>query len=180
MDRLPTRRWAIRAGCGLVAGLFASSIALAAKPGDVPASSAVRRSSNRAGQAAVTRPTSRRTRVAQDAAPVAADPEGPRGAASAEDGGGKTAASDDILNLNLDQLAKTDVVVSSFDIPVNSVSRQESTVGRSAAAIFVITQDMIRRSGAQAVPELLRMVPGVEVAKTSSNTWAGTARGFNS
>jgi iron complex outermembrane receptor protein len=62
---------------------------------------------------------------------------------------------------------------------VNSVTRQESTVGRSPAAVFVITQEMIRRSGAQAVPELLRMVPGVDVAKIDSNQWAVSIRGFN-
>jgi iron complex outermembrane receptor protein len=87
---------------------------------------------------------------------------------------------DDPLNMDLEQLTKADVVVPSFDQPVNSVTRQESTVGRSPAAVFVITQEMIRRSGAQAVPELLRMAPGVDVAKIDSNTWAVAIRGFNS
>jgi outer membrane receptor protein involved in Fe transport len=49
----------------------------------------------------------------------------------------------------------------------------------AAAAIFVITQDDIRRSGATTIPDLLRMVPGVSVARLDSNTWAVSARGFS-
>src|SRR5207249_32165 len=62
---------------------------------------------------------------------------------------------------------------------VTSVSRQESTVAHSPAAIFVITQEMIRRSGATSVPELFRMVPGMDVARVDSSRWAISARGFN-
>lgn len=95
----------------------------------------------------------------------------------------KSAAGDlghsDILDLDIDQLAKTDVVVPSMDIPVTSVSKQESTVGRSPAAVFVITQEMIRRSGATSIPEALRMAPGLEVAHINSNLWAVTSRGFS-
>jgi iron complex outermembrane recepter protein len=67
----------------------------------------------------------------------------------------------------------------SLDLPVSTVSRQESTVGRSPAAVFVITNEMIRRSGAKEIPEVLRMAPGVEVAKINSNSWAVSIRGFN-
>ena len=67
----------------------------------------------------------------------------------------------------------------SLDMPVSSVSRQESTVGKSPTAVFVITNDMIRRSGAKEIPEVLRMVPGVDVAKIDSNKWAVSIRGFN-
>ena len=86
----------------------------------------------------------------------------------------------DILNMDIEQLAKTPVVVPSMDIPVTSVTKEASTVGRSAAAVFVITTEMIRRSGATCIPEALRMAPGVEVAQVNSNTWAITSRGFNS
>ena len=85
----------------------------------------------------------------------------------------------DILNLDIEQLAKTPVVVPSMDIPVTSVAKQESTVGRSPAAVFVITNEMIRRSGATTIAEALRMAPGLEVARVNSNTWAITSRGFN-
>lgn len=48
------------------------------------------------------------------------------------------------------------------------------------AATTVLTQEDIRRSGHQSTPELLRIVPGVNVAKTDPNKWAITTRGFNS
>ncbi len=95
--------------------------------------------------------------------------------ASAED----VESRDDILDLDIEQLAKTPVVVPSMDVPVTSVAKEESTVGRSAAAVFVITPEMIRRSGATCIPEALRMVPGLDVARFNSNTWAISARGFN-
>jgi len=85
-----------------------------------------------------------------------------------------------LADLDIEQLAKTPVVVPSMDIPVTSVTKEESTVGHSPAAIFVITPEMIRRSGATCIPEALRMVPGIEVAHIDSNKWAITCRGFNS
>jgi iron complex outermembrane receptor protein len=84
-----------------------------------------------------------------------------------------------LADLDIEQLAKTPVVVPSMDIPVTSVTKEASTVGHSPAAIFVITPEMIRRSGATCIPEALRMVPGIEVARISSDTWAITCRGFN-
>jgi iron complex outermembrane receptor protein len=65
-------------------------------------------------------------------------------------------------------------------MPVSTVERQNSTVGKTPAAVFVITNEMIRRSGAQTIPDALRMVPGVQVAQISSDEWAVSARGFNS
>ena len=38
---------------------------------------------------------------------------------------------------------------------------------------------MIRRSGARALPEVLRMVPGLQVARIDANKWAITIRGLN-
>ncbi len=49
----------------------------------------------------------------------------------------------------------------------------------AAAAIFVITQEDIRRSGATSIPEALRLVPGLEVARIDENKWAIGSRGFN-
>src|SRR5207237_9267073 len=49
----------------------------------------------------------------------------------------------------------------------------------AAAAIFVITQEDIRRSGAASIPEALQMVPGLEVARIDENKWAIGSRGFN-
>ncbi len=66
-----------------------------------------------------------------------------------------------------------------MNVRVTTVSREESTVGESPAAVFVINQEMIRRSGATCIPELLRMVPGVEVARLTSNQWVVSIRGFD-
>ena len=66
-----------------------------------------------------------------------------------------------------------------MDVRVTTVSREESTVGHSPAAVFVITPEMIRRSGATVIPELFRMVPGMDVARIDGNKWAVSARGFN-
>ncbi len=90
---------------------------------------------------------------------------------------------DDILKLadeSLESLSNRQVVAPALDVEVTSVTRTESTVGRSPAAIFVITPEMIRRSGATSVPEALRMAPGLEVARVNSNEWAVSSRGFNS
>ena len=66
-----------------------------------------------------------------------------------------------------------------MNVRVTTVSREESTVGQSPAAIFVITPEMIRRSGATSIPELLRMVPGLEVGHIDSSKWGVASRGFN-
>jgi iron complex outermembrane recepter protein len=66
-----------------------------------------------------------------------------------------------------------------MNVRVTTVSREESTVGESPAAVFVITQEMIHRSGATSIPELLRMAPGVNVARASSNQWVVGIRGFD-
>src|SRR6202161_2336551 len=66
-----------------------------------------------------------------------------------------------------------------MNIQVTSVSKTEQTLSRTAAAIFVITQEDIRRSGATNIPDLLRMVPGLDVAQVNGSTWAISSRGFN-
>lgn len=66
-----------------------------------------------------------------------------------------------------------------LNIEVTSVSKTEQKISDTAAAVYVITQDEIRNSGATNIPDLLRMVPGMDVAQINSNTWAISARGFN-
>lgn len=66
-----------------------------------------------------------------------------------------------------------------MNMEVTSVSKKEQKLSRTAAAVFVITQEDIRRSGATNIPDLLRMVPGLQVAQINGNTWAITARGFD-
>jgi iron complex outermembrane recepter protein len=66
-----------------------------------------------------------------------------------------------------------------MNVEVTSASKKEQRLSEVAAAIFVITQEDIRRSGATTIPDLLRMVPGLDVAQIDSNAWAISARGFN-
>jgi iron complex outermembrane receptor protein len=66
-----------------------------------------------------------------------------------------------------------------MNMQVTSVSKRAQKLADAAAAVFVITQDDLRRSGASSVPEALRMVPGLEVARIDENKWAIGSRGFN-
>src|SRR5437870_87378 len=66
-----------------------------------------------------------------------------------------------------------------MNMQVTSVSKRTQKVADAAAAIFVITQEDIRRSGATSIPEALRLVPGVQVARIDENKWAISSRGFN-
>ncbi len=79
-------------------------------------------------------------------------------------------AHNDYFDLSLSELTQ---------ITITSVSKREESVAESAAAVFVITQEDIRRSGATSIPDLLRMVPGVQVAQMDASDWAISVRGFN-
>jgi iron complex outermembrane receptor protein len=78
--------------------------------------------------------------------------------------------SSDISNQSIEDL---------MNIEVTSASKKEQKMSEVPAAIFVITQEDIRHSGATNIPDLLRMVPGLDVAQINANTWAISARGFN-
>lgn len=86
-----------------------------------------------------------------------------------ESGGMKSTEEKDIFALGLEELMDTKVVTASkskeraFDVP---------------AAITVITNEDIRRSGQTNVMEVLRMVPGMQVSRINSSSWAISARGF--
>ncbi|MEP7340326.1 MAG: TonB-dependent receptor [Acidobacteriota bacterium] len=81
------------------------------------------------------------------------------------------------------QKTDTDLTMTSLEdlmnIEVTSVSKKEERLFQTAAAIYVITQEDIRRSGLTSIPELLRLVPGLSVARIDGNKWAISARGFN-
>src|ERR1700740_1648874 len=66
-----------------------------------------------------------------------------------------------------------------MNVEVTSVSKHTQRVADAAAAVFVISQEDIRRSGATSIPEALRMVPGLQVARIDQNKWAISSRGFN-
>ena len=67
-----------------------------------------------------------------------------------------------------------------LNVEVTSVSRAEEELRDAAAAIFVITQEDLRRTGATSMPEALRLAPGIHVARHTSNSWAVSSRGFSS
>src|SRR5712691_686216 len=81
------------------------------------------------------------------------------------------------------QKPKPDLAETSLETLINmevtSVSKKQEKLSKTAAAIFVITQEDIRRSGTSSIPELLRMVPGLDVAHIDANKWAISSRGFN-
>jgi iron complex outermembrane receptor protein len=66
-----------------------------------------------------------------------------------------------------------------MNMEVTSVSKKEQKLSKTGAAVFVITQEDIRRSGSTNIPDLLRMVPGADVAQIDANKWAIGLRGFN-
>jgi len=78
--------------------------------------------------------------------------------------------SGDLTSASLEDLINMEVV---------SVTKTEQKLSRTASAVFVITQEDIRRSGALNIPDLLRMVPGIDVAQIDANTWAISVRGLN-
>ena len=62
---------------------------------------------------------------------------------------------------------------------VTSVSKKQTNIYDAAAAISVITSDDIMRLGITSIPEALRLVPGLDVARVNANNWAISSRGFN-
>src|SRR3989441_3616758 len=78
---------------------------------------------------------------------------------------------ENLKQVGLEQLGQIEVTTAS-KVPVKAT--------RTPAAIYVITQEDIRRSGATSIPEALRLAPGVEVARVDSNTWSLGVRGFES
>jgi iron complex outermembrane receptor protein len=77
----------------------------------------------------------------------------------------------DLSQMSLEELTK---------IEVSSVARKDQELYKTPAAVYVITRDDIRNSGVSSIPELFRIVPGIQVAQVSGNEWAVSARGFNS
>jgi iron complex outermembrane receptor protein len=65
------------------------------------------------------------------------------------------------------------------EVVVWTVGRQREHLGTAAAAVYVISADDIRRSGASTLPEALRLAPMLDVARADANQYAVSARGFN-
>ena len=76
-----------------------------------------------------------------------------------------------LKGLSLEQLGNIEVI---------TASKSPVKLSQTAAAVYVITQDDIRRSGVTSLPEALRLAPGVDVAQIDSVKWAVGIRGFQS
>jgi len=66
-----------------------------------------------------------------------------------------------------------------MNMEVSSPGRKDQKLSQTAGAIYVVTQEDIRRSGVTSIPDVLRMVPGLQVAQIDASQWAVTCRGFN-
>jgi iron complex outermembrane receptor protein len=80
------------------------------------------------------------------------------------------------LPIDLTQLTLDDLL----EIEVTSVSKRAEPMQKAPAAIYVVTGEEIVRSGARSVAEALRLVPGLQVARSNANTYRISARGFDS
>jgi iron complex outermembrane receptor protein len=65
------------------------------------------------------------------------------------------------------------------NINVTSVSKTDMPLSDAAAAIYVISRDDIIRSGATTIPEMLRLAPNLQIYQTSPARWVATARGLD-
>ncbi|MFK7821037.1 MAG: TonB-dependent receptor plug domain-containing protein [Planctomycetaceae bacterium] len=84
---------------------------------------------------------------------------------------------DSLLDSSLETLSATQATTPDLNAEVTTVSRTEKPVGKTPSAVFVITNEMIRRSGARTLPDVLRMVPGLHVARLTNGAWSIGMRG---
>ena len=75
----------------------------------------------------------------------------------------------DLLGLSLEEL---------MSIEVSLTSRKEERLFETPSAVFVLTREDLRRSGATSIPDALRLVLGMQVGHIDANKWAVSARGF--
>jgi iron complex outermembrane recepter protein len=78
-----------------------------------------------------------------------------------------------LAEMSIEQLVNVEVV------SLTSLFKKETTLDKAPAAAAVVSADDVRRLGITTVPEALRMVPGLDVARIDSHQWAVSARGFN-
>ena len=83
---------------------------------------------------------------------------------------GNKAVDNQFMSLSIEEL---------MNVKVTTVSRNPQKLNQVASAVFVITQDDIRRSGATSIPDALRMAPGVQVERVGTDKWSISIRGFN-
>ena len=77
---------------------------------------------------------------------------------------------DALLDMSVEELMEQSVSIA---------TKSEKPLSKTAAPVFVISADDIRRSGAANIPESLRMAPGVQVIQINPHDWNVSIRGFN-
>jgi iron complex outermembrane receptor protein len=77
----------------------------------------------------------------------------------------------DLTGLSLEEL---------LNVEVTLVSRRPERLAQTTAAIAVLSAEDLRRCAVRSLPEALRLVPGMQVARIDANKWAVTSRGFAS
>ena len=76
----------------------------------------------------------------------------------------------DVFNLSVEDL---------LHAKVTSVAKKAQSLNDAPAAVFVISNEDIRRAGVTSIPEALRLAPGMDVARIDANKWAVGSRGFS-
>jgi len=90
------------------------------------------------------------------------------------------AEADDLASTNGPDLSRlADMDISQLMQVKVTILGPSRTVSQTPAAVSVVTQDQIQRSGAMNIPEALRLVPGMDVAQVDASQWAVSTRGFN-
>jgi iron complex outermembrane receptor protein len=105
--------------------------------------------------------------------PAAADLPAPH--ADHVDAADSPAPGDDFTSLSLEDLMNVDIM----NQQVTSVAKHPERLAESPAAVYVISNEDVRRSGMSSIPDLLRLAPGTNVGRINANKWGISARGFN-
>jgi iron complex outermembrane receptor protein len=77
---------------------------------------------------------------------------------------------DQLRGLSIEDLA---------NVEITSVFKRPEPVSKAPAAVYVISNEDIRRSGAVTLPEALRLAPNLNVVRQNNGSYAIAARGFN-
>ena len=77
-------------------------------------------------------------------------------------------SADELLSMKIEDLV---------NVKVTTLSKREEKYMGTAGAVFVISRDDIRRSGARSIPDALRLAPGLQVSQSNMNQWQIGIRG---
>lgn len=76
----------------------------------------------------------------------------------------------DVFELSLEELQH---------VKVTTAGKKPQDLFQVPSAIAIVGKEDIYQSGLTSLPDLMRLVPGVDAAQISSQKWAVSARGFN-